>query len=597
MTAHTVTGLTNDTEYMFRVAGVNHTRGDFSSSVAATPSASTQNVAFWADEATDPYWDSVSLLLNFDGADGSNTFTDSGPHNLTSQIEVRHDTAISTAQSKFGGSSGFFYNTGPYGKALVLPSDGHSSLSQTNPLLDPGAGDFTAECWVYPTVAQPRASAPFRNPMYSPFTNGGYLETLAGYGGPSSVGSLALNEWSHVAVCREGSSLKLFLNGALSHSSNIGTGVVYPLDAVGAGSIGGTENGWIASWCGYLDDFRYTKGVARYEGTSAFAPPASAFAAPTAGEIMFSSDLQPTKTIYGGDGSLSITATAYQSAVSGYQWQKQDAGSSLWENVAGATANSLALSGLSDAADTGDSYRCLVTGPLGTVRSAEATLTIDESGINGDNRFRVTAAAATTTLSAAVDSTTGYWKMVSSTGQSSAVLGHQYAQYSPYYFNTGSISGMPSGAEKTVEVFSCDASGNPSGELEYVSFAFSSQAITAADASGCTSLQGFNLSSSASPYSMMGGGSGAMPAALVSVRAVGVAGNGGFYSQYGPYPANVASGVNVSGQTLQAAALDQLYADLANGLNTARIFVGGNPGTASDDPTIATAKGYTIFGS
>jgi hypothetical protein len=30
MTAHTVTGLTNDTEYMFRVAAVNHTRGDYS---------------------------------------------------------------------------------------------------------------------------------------------------------------------------------------------------------------------------------------------------------------------------------------------------------------------------------------------------------------------------------------------------------------------------------------------------------------------------------------------------------------------------------------------------------------------------------------
>ena len=38
-TSRTVTGLTNATEYMFRVAAVNHTRGDFSDSVAVTPSA------------------------------------------------------------------------------------------------------------------------------------------------------------------------------------------------------------------------------------------------------------------------------------------------------------------------------------------------------------------------------------------------------------------------------------------------------------------------------------------------------------------------------------------------------------------------------
>lgn len=37
--SYTLTGLTNDTEYTFRVAAVNHTRGDWSSSVAVTPSS------------------------------------------------------------------------------------------------------------------------------------------------------------------------------------------------------------------------------------------------------------------------------------------------------------------------------------------------------------------------------------------------------------------------------------------------------------------------------------------------------------------------------------------------------------------------------
>lgn len=38
-TSRTVTGLTNGTEYTFRVAAVNHTLGDWSDSVAVTPSA------------------------------------------------------------------------------------------------------------------------------------------------------------------------------------------------------------------------------------------------------------------------------------------------------------------------------------------------------------------------------------------------------------------------------------------------------------------------------------------------------------------------------------------------------------------------------
>jgi hypothetical protein len=83
----------------------------------------------------------------------------------------------------------------------------------------------------------------------------------------------------------------------------------------------------------------------------------------------------------------------------------------------------------------------------------------------------------------------------------------------------------------------------------------------------------------------------------MSVRAVGVAGQNGSYSQWGAYPANVSAGINIAGQSLSAAALNQLYTDLANGTNSARIFVAGNPGISSDNTSIATAKNYTVFGS
>lgn len=546
-----------------------------------------QEVAFWGEVATDPYWDSVSLLLNFDGTDGSTTFIDSGPQNLTADITRSGAPTISTAQSKFGGASGFF----PYASSQSAPA----LFPPNSPLFDPGSGRFTAECWVRYVTARGRPAAPFRNPMYSPYTAGGYLEVRGGLGGASNVGSLTVDQWSFVAICRDGAEMRLYIDGTLSHAANIGTSAVFKLDMIGAGSLAQSITDGRDSFGGYLDDFRYTKGVCRYSGSTAPVP-TSALAAPAVGEILLGLDLASEATAYQGATTLAIAASAYQASVSAYQWQKRASGSQSWQNISGQTTNSLSLTGLTDAENTGDSYRCLVTGPLGMVRSTETTLTVDESGINGDNRFRVTAPASTTSLTAAVESTTGYWKMVSSTGQDSGVIGSQWSQWSPYYFLTGTVSGLPGNAEKTLEVFSCDASGNPSGELEYVSFAPSSQSITRVDASGCASLRGFRVSSSTAPSGSWSGSS-SLPATLESVRAVGVAGSGGFYSQWGAYPANVSEGINVEGQLLGAAALNQLYADLSNGTNDARIFVGGNPGTASDDPTIATAKGYTVFGS
>lgn len=54
-------------------------------------------------------------------------------------------------------------------------------------------------------------------------------------------------------------------------------------------------------------------------------------------------------------------------------------------------------------------------------------------------------------------------------------------------------------------------------------------------------------------------------------------------------------GAWLSGCNLNAAALNQFYTDLGNANGIIR--VDGNPGTASDTPATATAKGYTVLGS
>lgn len=66
------------------------------------------------------------------------------------------------------------------------------------------------------------------------------------------------------------------------------------------------------------------------------------------------------------------------------------------------------------------------------------------------------------------------------------------------------------------------------------------------------------------------------------------------YSTYSTY-SSFASGFQISNCNLSAAALDALYAAIDYGSGV--IVVGGNPGASSDDPTIATAKGWTVYGS
>jgi hypothetical protein len=67
--------------------------------------------------------------------------------------------------------------------------------------------------------------------------------------------------------------------------------------------------------------------------------------------------------------------------------------------------------------------------------------------------------------------------------------------------------------------------------------------------------------------------------------------SGGYYY----FSSSASGGAIVNNNQLGGAALDQFYTDLAPGSSPLLVF--NNPGTAGDDPSIATAKGYTVYGS
>ena len=78
----------------------------------------------------------TSLLLHFDGSDGSTTFTDSSLSPKT--FSVVGDAQIDTAQSKFGGASGLFDGTGDY-----IETPDHADW-----ILGGGTGPFTIDGWI-----------------------------------------------------------------------------------------------------------------------------------------------------------------------------------------------------------------------------------------------------------------------------------------------------------------------------------------------------------------------------------------------------------------------------------------------------------------
>lgn len=215
-------------------------------------------------ELVDSYFANVSLLLHMNGSNNSTTFTDSSANTLS--VTANGNAKISTTQSKFGGSSAYFDGSGDY---LSVP---------TNAVFNFGTGDFTVEAWVnlsaittdFFIVSSSGSGGMFfgYRPGSSPVGWGiGRTGVAWDYvtGSTSSTGA-----WNHVAVSRQGTTLKLFVNGTEIGSTTNSTS--YNLSTT---SLTVASQGAAYYLNGYIDDLRITKGVARYTGN--FNPPLTQF--------------------------------------------------------------------------------------------------------------------------------------------------------------------------------------------------------------------------------------------------------------------------------------------------------------------------------
>ena len=191
-------------------------------------------------------------------------------------VAANGNARISTAQFKFGGASGLFDGNGAY---LSTPDSADWAF---------GSGDFTIDFWVrfnsLPAV---------RSAIYCQFVDWDHEIVLAleNIGGTyywafldweaayvvylRATTTPSRNTWYHVAVVRQGvANWFIFLDGvSLGASVVAGSASASVTDLTASLSVGAEPA--IRYFDGWLDDFRVSKGVARW--TSNFTPPTSAY--------------------------------------------------------------------------------------------------------------------------------------------------------------------------------------------------------------------------------------------------------------------------------------------------------------------------------
>ena len=220
------------------------------------------------DPATigDPSFADVSLLLHGDGTSGSTTITDSSSNAVS--VTANGNAQIDTAVKKFGTGSIEFDGTGDY-----LSVNG-----STYPL--DLSGDFTVEFFVRHTNVTAAQKYISLGPYFGALSTLMLIDVSTNFrlfidGSDrlsGSAGGPTINTWHYIAVVRNGTSIKYFLDGNEELNYTQSTPKDYSLSY--NYPIGINQGLTMQSLYGYLDEFRIST-VARY--TSNFTPPTAAF--------------------------------------------------------------------------------------------------------------------------------------------------------------------------------------------------------------------------------------------------------------------------------------------------------------------------------
>lgn len=200
----------------------------------------------------DQQFSNNSLLMHFNGANNSTTFTDVIGHTANTS----GSPIITTLESKFNGSS-IYFNSSSY-----------LSIANTNTEFSFGTDDFTVECFIrfpaYKASNQGIIGLGIGTGKWQlqSFNTGSNINISFHFDTSTWIQTtyiISLNTWYHVAVTRQAGTGRLFVQGNKEAEGTYLQNLNYngPLFVGYNGSI---------SMHGYMAEARITKGFARYTG-------------------------------------------------------------------------------------------------------------------------------------------------------------------------------------------------------------------------------------------------------------------------------------------------------------------------------------------
>lgn len=200
----------------------------------------------------------TKLLIHFDGTDGDTTYlADIGP-NLT-----WHTAILDDAEKKFGVTS------------MLCDGSGDYVTVENRDEWNFGTDDFTVDFWLkrntIDSYQQVVGNTSFQLCRFNPdnkidtYWNSDPLRTI------TTNTYSSTSEWYHIAIIRYNNTITFYVNGVADGSVDM-TGVSVDLNEFG---IGGLSDYGSQMFDGWIDEFRISKGIARW--TTGFTPPTRAY--------------------------------------------------------------------------------------------------------------------------------------------------------------------------------------------------------------------------------------------------------------------------------------------------------------------------------
>jgi hypothetical protein len=170
---------------------------------------------------------------------------------------------LDAAYFKYVPANNFYTNSS--NGSLLFDGVNESLTTPTNSAFT-AAGDFTVEGWYYPTNVTGGHSlfclgSETTDRQVWALSGTSVTSNLFGSGTVTYTSTVAINTWTHIAVVRIGSTVKVYINGTASvttdtQSGTIGHGIMQIC----------ADSGGAATFEGFLSNFRFVNGTGVYTG-------------------------------------------------------------------------------------------------------------------------------------------------------------------------------------------------------------------------------------------------------------------------------------------------------------------------------------------